>query len=70
MGAAKQALAPKHTATTKDLGSTPKERAVEMATGTMRTAVALLLRSCVVMLVSRMIPPRMMDGSKSLRRNR
>ena len=53
MGVAKQALAPKHTAMINGLGLTPIPRAVDIAMGSSNTAVALLLKIWVLMLVSR-----------------
>jgi hypothetical protein len=62
MGVAKQALAPKHTAMIKGLGLTPSMVAVEMAIGSIRMAVALLLKICVLILVNRMSPLKTIIG--------
>ena len=62
MGVAKQALAPKQTAMIKGLGSTPIPMAVDMAIGKRSTAVALLLSIWVLILVSRINPPRTTIG--------
>ena len=48
------------------LGSTPRLWAADMAIGSSRMAVALLLNTCVLMLVSMITPPKTNIGPAPL----